>query len=101
MRGMSVFPSELKVLLGRHPAVLGSAVVGRPDNEKGQVPVAFIRLRPEFTDTTAEALQAWCRDQMAVYKVPEIRIVTELPRTATGKIKKVELQALLERQDDQ
>lgn len=100
VRGMSVFPSELEVLLSRHPAVLGSAVVGRPDADKGQVPVAFIRLRPEHADgTTADALQAWCREQMAVYKVPEIRILPEFPLTATGKVRKVELQALLDTGD--
>ncbi|RAS10140.1 AMP-binding protein [Cupriavidus alkaliphilus] len=97
VRGMSVFPSELEVLLSRHPAVLGSAVVGRPDPDKGQVPVAFIRLRPEHADgTSADALHAWCREQMAVYKVPEIRILAEFPLTATGKVRKVELQALLD-----
>ncbi|UDM51178.1 AMP-binding protein [Cupriavidus sp. MP-37] len=100
VRGMSVFPSELEVLLSRHPAVLGSAVVGRADPDKGQVPVAFIRLRPEHAgDTSADALQAWCREQMAVYKVPEIRILPEFPLTATGKVRKVELQALLDRGD--
>ncbi|QQX83677.1 AMP-binding protein [Cupriavidus necator] len=97
VRGMSVFPSELEVLLSRHPAVLGSAVVGRPDPDKGQVPVAFIRLRPEHADgITADTLHAWCREQMAVYKVPEIRILPEFPLTATGKVRKVELQALLD-----
>ncbi|PVY81558.1 fatty-acyl-CoA synthase/long-chain acyl-CoA synthetase [Cupriavidus alkaliphilus] len=100
VRGMSVFPSELEVLLSRHPAVLGSAVVGRPDPDKGQVPVAFIRLRPEHADgTSADALHAWCREQMAVYKVPEIRILAEFPLTATGKVRKVELQALLDTGD--
>lgn len=97
VRGMSVFPSELEVLLSRHPAVLGSAVVGRPDRDKGQMPVAFIRLRPDHAATVdADTLHAWCREQMAVYKVPEIRIVDELPLTATGKVRKVELQAQLE-----
>ncbi|SOY48957.1 Long chain fatty acid-CoA ligase [Cupriavidus taiwanensis] len=97
VRGMSVFPSELEVLLSRHPAVLGSAVVGRADADNRQVPVAFIRLRPEHADgTSADALHAWCREQMAVYKVPEIRILPEFPLTATGKVRKVELQALLD-----
>lgn len=96
VRGMSVFPSELEVLLGRHPAVLGSAVVGRVDRDKGQVPVAFIRLRPEHAGVTADALHGWCKAQMAIYKVPEIRIVDTLPMTATGKVRKVELQALVD-----
>ncbi len=96
VRGMSVFPSELEVLLGRHPAVLGSAVVARPDTEKGQVPVAFIRLRPEHDGTSPQDLLTWCRQHMASYKVPEIRVVPELPMTATGKVRKVELQKQFE-----
>nr|WP_315591976.1 AMP-binding protein [uncultured Cupriavidus sp.] len=96
VRGMSVFPSELEVLLGRHPAVLGSAVVARPDTEKGQVPVAFIRLRPEHEGTSSQDLLAWCREHMASYKVPEIRVVAALPMTATGKVRKVELQKQFE-----
>lgn len=96
VRGMSVFPSELEVLLGRHPAVLGSAVVPRPDPERGQVPVAFIRLRPEHAAVTGDDLLGWCREHMASYKVPEIRLVAELPMTATGKVRKVELQAQFE-----
>jgi long-chain acyl-CoA synthetase len=99
VRGMSVFPSELEVLLGRHAAVLGSAVVARPDRDKGQVPVAFIRLRPGHDNVSAEALTAWCREHMATYKVPEIRVVDELPMTATGKVKKGELQKQFEQDE--
>lgn len=91
VRGMSVFPTEVEGLVCMHPAVLGAAVVGRPDADKGQVPVAFIRLKPGAT-CTANELQAWCREQMAVYKVPEVRIVESWPMTDTGKIKKHLLQ---------
>jgi long-chain acyl-CoA synthetase len=96
VNGMSVFPSELEALLGTHPAVLGSAVIGRPDPEKGEVPVAFVQIRPEYAETvTADALWAWCRENMAVYKVPEIRLVEHLPVTATGKVIKEELKRRL------
>lgn len=44
---------------------------------------------------TAEALAAWCRENMATYKVPAIRLVDALPMTATGKVKKEELRGLL------
>lgn len=92
VRGMSVFPPEIEALLGQHPAVLGSGVVGREDADKGQVPVAFIQLKPEARGrTTPEEIQAWCKERMAVYKVPEVRIVEALPMTATGKVKKQEL----------
>lgn len=97
VNGMSVFPSELEALIGTHPAVLGSAVIGRPDPEKGEVPVAFIQIRPDYAGTiTAEALQTWCREHMAAYKVPEVRLVEHLPVTATGKVIKEQLKPQLD-----
>jgi len=94
VKGMSVFPPEIEALLGQHPAVLGSGVVGREDPGKGQVPVAFIQLKPEAIGTvTPEEIQTWCKERMAVYKVPEVRIIDALPMTATGKVKKQELSA--------
>ncbi|MEM7187989.1 MAG: AMP-binding protein [Pseudomonadota bacterium] len=96
VKGMSVFPAELEALLGRHPAIVGSGVIGRPDADRGQVPVAFVLIDPDKSEgITEDALTAWCRDAMAVYKRPEIRIVETLPMTATGKVKKHELEALL------
>ena len=94
MKGMSVFPPEIEALLGQHPAVLGSGVVGRDDPDKGQVPVAFIQLKPEVIGKVKpEDIRAWCAERMAVYKVPEVRIIDALPMTATGKVKKQELNA--------
>lgn len=94
VKGMSVFPPEIEALLGQHPAVLGSGVVGREDPDKGQVPVAFIQLKPEAIGTTKpEDIRAWCAERMATYKVPEVRIIQALPMTATGKVKKQELDA--------
>jgi len=93
VRGMSVFPAELEILMCRHPDVLSAAVVGRNDADKGQVPVAFVQRRPQ-AQASADALQAWCREQMASYKVPEVRLIDEWPMTTTGKIKKNVLQAL-------
>jgi fatty-acyl-CoA synthase/long-chain acyl-CoA synthetase len=94
VNGMSVFPSELEALLGQHPAILASAVLGRRDEHSGQRPVAFVVLKPGSA-ATAASLQAWCREAMAGYKVPEIRLLASLPLTATGKVKKNELEALL------
>jgi len=95
VRGMSVFPAEVEILICQHPDVLSAAVVGRSDADKGQVPVAFVQLRPDV-QCSADALQAWCHERMAGYKVPEIRLIREWPMTATGKIKKHELQAQIE-----
>ena len=94
VKGMSVFPPEIEALLGQHPAVLGSGVIGRDDADKGQVPVAFVQLKPEAKGTiTQDEIRAWCAERMAVYKVPEVRIIEALPMTATGKVKKQELDA--------
>lgn len=90
VKGMSVFPAEVEMLLTRHPAVQTVAVVPADDPEKGQVPVAFVSLvEPGAVD--AGALQAWARETMAAYKVPLVRIVDRFPMTVTGKIRKVEL----------
>ena len=95
VKGMSVFPSEIEAALGQHAAVTGSGVIGRADEARGQVPVAFVTVLPERKgEMTAEALDAFCRERLAVYKIPEIRIVDSLPMTATGKVKKEELAKL-------
>lgn len=92
VKGMSVFPAEIEAVLGQHPGVTGSGVIGREDDEKGQVPVAFITVQG---GVSADELKAFCRERLAVYKVPEIRLADALPMTATGKVKKEELKALL------
>jgi long-chain acyl-CoA synthetase len=93
VKGMPVFPAEIEALLGMHPGIVGSGVIGRPDPERGEVPVAFVVLDAKASGPAPDAAQlvAWCREHMAVYKVPEIRIVDELPKTATGKVIKHEL----------
>jgi acyl-coenzyme A synthetase/AMP-(fatty) acid ligase len=97
VKGMSVFPSELETLLGQHPAIAGSGVIGKPDPEKGQVPVAFIKLNPDYEGKlTEDELREWCRQSMATYKVPIIKIVKELPLTTTGKVIKEELKKELD-----
>jgi long-chain acyl-CoA synthetase len=97
VKGMSVFPGEVEALLGQHPAIVGTGVVPRTDEERGQVPVAFVLLTPEAdASVTPQAIEEWCRARMAGFKVPEVRIVSELPMTATGKVKKQELGKLLD-----
>jgi fatty-acyl-CoA synthase len=96
VKGMSVFPPEIEAVLGQHPAVLGSGVVGRADAQRGEVPVAFVQLKPDVDAGTAvQSLIDWCQSRMAGYKLPEIRLVDSLPMTATGKVKKQDLSALL------
>jgi fatty-acyl-CoA synthase len=95
VKGMSVFPGEVEALLGQHPAIAGSGVIPRADEERGQVPVAFVLLKPDAGSVSPKSIEDWCRERMAVFKVPEVRIVDALPMTATGKVKKQELGALL------
>ncbi len=94
VKGMSVFPAELETLLGQHPAIKASAVIGRDDPVLGQKPVAFVVFHDHACET-AESLSDWCREALAVYKVPEIRPIDALPLTGTGKVRKQELQSLL------
>ena len=94
VNGMSVFPTELEAMLGQHPNILGSAVLGKKDEKQGQKVIAFVLLKPSSNETE-QSLKDWCKDKMATYKVPEIKFVTELPMTATGKVKKQDLEKLL------
>jgi fatty-acyl-CoA synthase len=89
VRGMSVFPAEIEAVLGKHPGVQGSGVVGRTDPHAGQIPVAFVQ--PANPDLTAETLTDWLAERLSKYKIPEIRLVPALPMTATGKVRKAEL----------
>ncbi|MEU6118722.1 AMP-binding protein [Streptomyces sp. NPDC047117] len=92
VNGMSVFPTEVETLLGRHPDVLAVAVVAVPDERRGQRPYAYVRTVPGST-LTAEVLGEWAGASMAAYKLPAIELTDDLPLTATGKIRKTELAA--------
>ncbi|KCZ54786.1 hypothetical protein HY29_13385 [Hyphomonas beringensis] len=89
VNGMSVFPTELEISISRHPSVALCGVVGRPDERKGQVPVAFVQLEAEaIGKETTDNIRAWCKENMAVYKVPEVRFIDKMPLTDTGKVKR-------------
>lgn len=96
VKGVSVFPAEIEVLLSRHPAVRKCAVIGRSDADKGEVPVAFVELDPVLRHQWDEAsIAAWCRAEMSPHKVPEVRVVDALPLTTTGKVQKEKLREWL------
>ncbi|MFO7965339.1 MAG: AMP-binding protein [Desulfobacterales bacterium] len=96
VKGMSVFPSEIEIILGRHPAVEGSGVIPKVHPDKGEIPVAFVKLKEDPAGSIdAEGLTAWARENMAVYKVPEIIILDRLPLSSTGKVLKEELKTKL------
>jgi acyl-coenzyme A synthetase/AMP-(fatty) acid ligase len=87
-------PFEVESALLQHAAVAESAVVGKPDADRGQIVKAFVVVRPghDGSDTLAGELQEHCKRVTAPYKYPrEIEFVTELPKTRSGKIRRVEL----------
>jgi len=86
--GFKVWPAEVEQVLYRHPAVKELAVYGVPDAMKGEQVRAAVVLKAGALATPAE-LASFCRDHLANYKTPErIDIVSELPKSATGKILK-------------
>jgi fatty-acyl-CoA synthase len=91
--GENIASSEVERVLYEHAAVLEAAVVGRPDDRWGEVPVAFVALRKDGTATSDEIL-VHCRAQLARFKVPRaITFVDALPRNPSGKVLKRELRA--------
>lgn len=95
VKGMSVFPLEIEMILGKNSRVESCAVVGIADREFGERPVAFVKLTGVSEPGEDGQLHAWCRTNMAPYKVPIIKIVDELPLTAAGKVRKDVLKATL------
>ncbi|KXF80704.1 AMP-binding protein [Enterovibrio coralii] len=93
--GFNVYPSEVEHVLCSHGDVLEAAVIGVPDTQTGESVRAYITANPELD--LAE-LTAYCRENLTPYKVPkEIVIVTELPKTAVGKILRKDLRAIAEK----
>ena len=89
--GYKVWPREVEDVLYEHPAVREAAVVGVPDEYRGETVKAFVSLRPGATADTDELI-AFCRERMSAYKYPrQIELRDELPKTATGKLLRREL----------
>ncbi|MCL4700177.1 MAG: benzoate-CoA ligase family protein, partial [Burkholderiaceae bacterium] len=89
--GIYVSPFEVEATLVQHPAVLEAAVIGVPDAEGLTKTKAFVVLKPGSNADEA-ALKAFVKDRLAPYKYPrQIEFVTELPKTATGKIQRFKL----------
>jgi len=87
-KGYTIAPFELEALLLKHEAVRDVAVIGKPDPEAGEIPKAFIVLKPEYRNKiTAEEIVEWCRERISGYKrIREVEFVEEIPRTPSGKI---------------
>ncbi len=89
--GYNVYPREVEELLFEHEGVADAAVVGIPDDRRGETVKAFV-VRAPGAEVTAEEIRQFCLDSLAEYKHPrEVEFVDQLPRTTTGKVQKFEL----------
>ena len=88
--GENISSIEVEDALHRHPAVMLAAVVAQPDGKWGEVPCAFVELKPDAKATELEIIE-FCRTLLARFKVPKRIVFTVLPKTSTGKIQKFKL----------
>ena len=85
--GENISSLEVEDVLYRHPAVLTAAVVAKPDQRWQEVPCAFIELK-QGASASAEEIIAHCEKELARFKVPKDVVITEIPKTSTGKLQK-------------
>ena len=91
--GENVYPAEVEAVAVTHPDIADCAVVGVPDERWGEVGAAYVQLRPG-AGLDADAVRALLAGRLARYKVPKyVRFVDELPRNASGKVRRVDLRA--------
>ena len=91
--GQNVYPADIEEALYRHPAVAEAAVIAMEDAMLGEVPTAYVSLKPGATVTPAE-LVAHCKAELAYFKVPAaVDILADLPKGPTGKILRRELRS--------
>ena len=89
--GMNVYPRIIEEVLYEHPAVAEAAVVGEPQELHGEIPVAYVALKPGVEAEPGE-LRGWCREHLGRHEVPRRVVLVEvLPKNAAGKILKREL----------
>ncbi len=93
--GFNIYPSDLEAVLRQHPAVQDVAVVGVPSEVWGETPVAYVVLRDEGSDPAPEALKQWANARVGkTQRLVDLRCITELPRSAIGKVLKRELREM-------
>jgi long-chain acyl-CoA synthetase len=92
--GFNVFPREIEELLFLYSGIKEAAVVGKEDEYRGELPIAFI-VAVEGENLDVDQLRTYCETKLADYKVPvEFRIVSSLPKTAVGKVNKITLTSM-------
>jgi fatty-acyl-CoA synthase len=85
--GENISSVEVEDVLYMHPAILFAAVVAQPDAKWGEVPCAFVELKPGVDASEADII-AFCRSRMTGFKTPKAIVFGEIPKTSTGKIQK-------------
>jgi len=93
--GYRIGPGEIEESLADHEAVANAGVIGIPDDDRGEVPKAFVvpAAGHEPSDGLRETLTAHVRDNLAKYEYPrEIEFLEELPKTVTGKVRRKDLE---------
>ena len=86
--GENISSVEVEQTLYRHEAVAEAAVVAKPDEKWGETPCAFLELKPGVAEPTSDEVIAFCRENMARFKVPRHVVFGPLPKTSTGKVQK-------------
>ena len=95
VKGFQVAPAELEALLVEHPKITDAAVVGQPDEESGEMPLAFVVPAPD-SGLDEQAVKAYVADHVATYKhLGEVRFTDAIPKSASGKILRRELRELI------
>ncbi|UCE51796.1 MAG: long-chain fatty acid--CoA ligase [Desulfobacterales bacterium] len=95
-KGYNVYPRELEEVIFLHPAVEQCAVIGKPDMDVGEAPVAFVQLN-QAAEATAEDLMEHTNSQVAAYKkIREVKFLDAIPVSPAGKVLKRELRDMLE-----
>ncbi len=92
--GFNVYPREVEEVLFQYPDIAEAAVVGVPDEYRGETVAAFIVLKPgiEPSEETRKAIVAFCKQELASYKVPKMLEFREsLPKSIIGKVLRREL----------
>ena len=85
--GFKVWPAEVELLMFKNPAVQEACVISMKDDYRGESVKAVVVLRASHKDTTEQQIIDWCRENMAVYKIPRaVQFVDALPKSGSGKV---------------
>ncbi|MBV9151871.1 MAG: acyl-CoA synthetase [Alphaproteobacteria bacterium] len=89
--GENISSIEVEEVLYRHPQIMEAAVVAKPNDKWGETPCAFVTLKPDAGEVSAADIIAFCRANLAHFKVPKSVVFGPLPKTSTGKVQKYAL----------